>query len=93
MTQYRYAKITSVIVPEGRQRKDFPLERHNELVDSIQSRSLLMAPVFRVLDDNLVLVAGERRLRAVADIYELGGRLRYDGQDVPEGCIPYTLLS
>ena len=68
MTQYRYAKITSVIVPEGRQRKDFPLERHNELVDSIQSRSLLMAPVFRVLDDNLVLVAGERRLRAVADI-------------------------
>lgn len=36
------------------------------------------------------LVSGERRLRAISDIYELGGTIRYDNQDVPKGEVPFV---
>lgn len=39
-----------------------------------------------------VLVAGERRLRAIRDLWMTGGTLRYNGQPVPEGFVPYTTL-
>lgn len=42
--------------------------------------------------DGRVLVAGERRVRAIRDMWMLGGTLRYNGQEIPEGYIPYTTL-
>jgi len=42
-------------------------------------------------DGRYVLRAGERRYRAISDIYELGGTFCYDGESVPEGLLPHTL--
>jgi DNA modification methylase len=39
-----------------------------------------------------ILVAGERRLRAILDMWMLGGHLRYNDEPVPEDFIPYTTL-
>lgn len=39
-----------------------------------------------------ILVSGERRLRAITDIYALGGSFRHDGEAVPANHIPYTTL-
>lgn len=38
------------------------------------------------------LCQGERRLRAIQDLWELGGTLIYDGEIIEEGNIPYVTL-
>lgn len=90
---HRFIPVTDVVVKENRQRQEHPLEHHLDLVESIRSGGLLMAPVLRMEDGVPVLVAGERRLRALKDIYELGGTFTYDSSPVPPGMMPYTLLS
>ena len=49
-------------------------------------------PVATPDPDGRVLVAGERRLRAIRDMWMLGGTLVYDGQQIPENFVPYTSL-
>lgn len=88
----RFISIDRVKIPEYRQRKEFPLAELNELADSIQKLGLLHAPILRISGDDYFLVAGERRLRSIADIYALGGSFTYEGETVPEGMIPYTTL-
>lgn len=82
--------VDLVLVPAGRQRKEFDLTALNELGASIQKGGLDHAIVLRDEGDRKVLVSGERRLRAVRDLYELGGAFRHDNQEVPPGSIPYT---
>lgn len=84
---------SQIIIPAERQRKTFTPESINELAESIRSRELLHAPVLRQTAEGLVLVAGERRLRAIADIHALEGTFQYDGQLVPPGHTPYTLTT
>lgn len=92
LTNTTYAKLIH-IDPE-RQRKTFDIEKHQELVASIESKGLLHAVILRAGGDGeLILVAGERRLRAIEDIYDLGGKIRYNGGPLSSGQIPYTLLS
>ncbi len=89
----KHIPLSSIVVPADRQRKTFTPEQINELAESIRSRELLHAPVLRESEGQFFLVAGERRLRAIADIFALGGTFRYDGQLVPQDSIPYTLTS
>lgn len=63
-----------------------------ELVTSIEELGLMHPPVLRYEETGLVLVAGERRLRAIQQIYELGSGFTHDGELVPEGMVPYTNL-
>lgn len=92
LTNTTYAKLIH-IDPE-RQRKTFNIEKHQELVASIESKGLLHAVILRAGGDGeLILVAGERRLRAIEDIYDLRGKIRYNGGPLSSGQIPYTLLS
>lgn len=49
---------------------------------------MLHAPVVRREGSRLLLVAGERRLRAIGDAYELGLLFKYGGQLVPNGMVP-----
>ena len=84
--------LTSITVTPNRQRRVFHPGKLVELTESITQHGLFHAVVLRREGDSYVLVSGERRLRAVTDIWSLGGSLRYDGADVPEGEIPYTLL-
>lgn len=63
-----------------------------ELTESIRDRGLMHAPVIRNEAGELVLVAGERRMRAIKDLHDLGDTLRYNGQVIPEGSIPVVTL-
>lgn len=83
---------SAIKIAANRQRQSFDANYLRELSDSIQSKSLLHAPILRVVGEDYFLVAGECRLRAVKDIYDLGGAFRHDGEAVREGFIPYTLL-
>lgn len=87
------ALLSDIKIPEDRQRKEFNSEAHQNLVDSIETHGLLHPIVVKRLSKGLELIAGERRLRAVADLLALNGALRHNGEVVPAGFIPYTLTS
>ena len=85
----RYVKLSDIVVEAGRQREEFDATALSELRDSLTSGvGLLHAPVVRAEGDRLVLVAGERRLRAIGDAYELGMLIKYGGQVIPIGMVP-----
>ncbi len=86
----KYIPISEIITAPGRQRREFSIDAHMELKESIEGSSGLINAI--LLRGN-TLVAGERRLRAITEIYELGGTIRHDGEDVPPGHIPYTDLA
>lgn len=88
--QKRFIEVSQITIPPNRMRQEFDQKRLQELVESITQFGLFHAPVLRQGGE---LVAGERRLRAIRDIYELGGQFEYDGELVPQGLIPYVLLS
>lgn len=82
----------SIQISPDRQRKEFEPVALNELSETIRLKGLMHAPVMRELDGQLFLVAGERRIRAIDNLWMLGGALRYNGMLVPEGSIPYVTL-
>jgi len=59
-----------------------------ELIDSISSLGLMHPIVVREFEGKMTLVAGERRLRAMKDIWALGGRFACGKDLVPEGFVP-----
>lgn len=81
-----------IIITPGRQRREFEPQALQELCDTITAKGLMHAPVLRETEEGLVLVAGERRLRAIRDLTMLGNQLRYNGQIVPDGKVPYVTL-
>ena len=85
--------LTSICIAPNRQRREFEASKLQELSDGISKRGLLHPLILREEGAQLFLVAGERRLRAITDIYGFGGRFSHDGELVPEGHVPYTLLS
>ena len=84
--------ISEILTPPPRQRQEFPPEALMELTNSIHNNTLLHAPVLRSTPDGMMLVAGERRLRAIKDLWILGLRLVYNGEVIPEGQVPYIDL-
>lgn len=88
----RFIAVTAIIINPSRQRQEFDPEAMQELKASIEDRGLLHPPVLRESPEGWTLVAGERRLRAVTEIYELGGSFNCDGDLVPDNMIPFTSL-
>lgn len=88
----RFIAIDAIKIAENRQRKEFNQAELNELQESIQNNGLIHAPVLRIEGDHYYLVAGERRLRAIRDLYECGGTFSYDNEEVIPGLVPYTFL-
>jgi DNA modification methylase/ParB-like chromosome segregation protein Spo0J len=86
----RQIPITDILIKPERQRQEFDPQALQELVSSIEENGLMHPPVLRSEAGQWVLVAGERRLKAVSQIWELGGKFRHDNQEVDEGCIPFT---
>lgn len=89
-----FYNLADIVVKPNRQRKEFDPAAMQELAESLQDPEigLLHAPVIRAEGGKPVLVAGERRCRAVADIYELGGTIYYEGKPVEAGKIPCNYL-
>lgn len=86
----RFINVSSIEVQE-RQRKEFDAGKLQDLKSSIEAVGLQQPIVLELVGDRHVLRAGERRLRAIRDIYDLGGTLRYDDSPVPSPLIPYVL--
>lgn len=86
----RFIATTDIIIRPNRQRQEFDPDAMQDLKASIEDRGLMHPPVLRKEPEGWTLVAGERRLRAVMEIYELGGTFACDGAPVPEGQIPFT---
>lgn len=85
--------ISDIVVRPNRQRQEFDPEALQELKVSIEERGLLHPPVLRQEGSETVLVAGERRLKAISEIFELGGSFKYNGQVYDEkGWLPYSDL-
>lgn len=85
-------EIAQLKLSPNRQRREFDPESLQELVNSIRLRGLLHAPVCRVEDGEVILVAGERRIKAITDLYMMGEQLVYNGQILPTNSIPYVTL-
>ena len=84
--------VSQLIIHSDRQRKEFDPQALGELSETILNKGLMHALVVRETPEGLVLVAGERRLRAITDMWMLGGTLKYNGHVIPEGQIPYVTL-
>lgn len=85
--------VSKVIIAENRQRQDFDPDALADLANSIATHGLLHAPVMRVAGDGgLILVAGERRLRAIETLSMTGGTFTYNGHPIPPDHTPYVTL-
>jgi DNA modification methylase len=86
----RFIKLSEIVVKPDRQRQEFDPQALQDLVTSIEYNGLLHPIILRQEGDKMVLVAGERRLKAMSQIWELGGSFRCDNEEVPECCIPFS---
>lgn len=77
----QFVELSSIIIPADRQRQEFEPESLVELMNSIQEIGLLQPIITRASADGPVLVAGERRIRAIKDIWALGGWFTFEEQD------------
>lgn len=85
--------IDQIVISPNRQRKEFDAAELHQFADGIATRGLLHAIILRTtVEGTYVLVAGERRLRAIQDLSSLGQAIKHDGEVVALGSIPYTLL-
>ena len=85
--------ITDLLISPTRQRREFEPNSIMELTESIMSKGLLHPIVVREgLGSELLLVAGERRIKAMINLWQLGGTLRCDGETFLEGELPYVTL-
>jgi len=84
----------AINIAPSRQRRAFDLNAMQELINSISDTGLLHPIVVRSegSTNSLYLVAGERRLRAIQEIYELQSQFKCNNQLVPFGMIPYIEL-
>lgn len=85
-------ELSEVVVLPNRQRRDFPADTLQSFSDGIAKRGLLHPIILRIKDGKYTLVAGERRLRAITDLSDLGISIRHDGKEIALGLIPYTLF-
>lgn len=82
--------LSDLVIPPGRQRSAFDEKKLADLRASIQSLGLFHAVLLRT--DKRTLIAGERRTRAVAAIAEDLLPIRFNGEEVPLGSIPYVTI-
>lgn len=93
MTKPYSVRIEDLVVPENRQRREVDEEAIMELATSISKNSLLHPPVVRFRDDGkVVLVCGERRIKAMKILWGLGEAVRCGGEIFPEGQFPCNHL-
>ena len=85
--------LSSLVIPENRQRRTFDEKKLQELADSIMSKGLLHPPVVRFDGEQYFLVAGERRTRAITSLASINVGVSCNGQSFPAGFLPITLLA
>lgn len=88
------ARLKSIVIRKERQRQEFDLDHLQALGDSIETAGLLHAPVMRMLDGKLTLVAGESRLKAIQQLFDFGKAFTHDGHlfTADAALVPYVTL-
>jgi DNA modification methylase/ParB-like chromosome segregation protein Spo0J len=81
-----------ITIAANRQRKEFDPEALTDLSNSISQVGLLHPIVLRETPLGFVLVAGERRLRAMDTLWMLGDGVRYNGLLYEPYEVPYVTL-
>lgn len=81
-----------LVIPENRQRRDFDEKKLQELAASIQTKGLMHPPVCTFDGEKYVLVAGERRTRAIRSLSLLDIGITCNDQFIPANSFPITLL-
>lgn len=79
-------------IADNRQRREFDPEALTDLANSISALGLLHPIVVRETPLGPVLVAGERRLRALDTIWLLGDGIRHNGLEIPPYHLPIVTL-
>lgn len=85
------AKIEQITIPENRYRREFDRKKLDELKDSILRNGLFNPITVEEKDGKLSLVAGERRLKVVAEIFESKQQLRVGSTTYEPGTLPVVL--
>lgn len=85
-----FKSVSEILVPANRQRKNFPIEKNEELKASIRTKGLLNPITVR--GDGNTLVAGERRLRAMIELHQNDEPFTCNSAMVPLGQIPCLFL-
>jgi DNA modification methylase len=88
----QFLLISELVIEKGRQRGWFDPSRMEELKDSLERVGLMHPIVVEESNGRYTLVAGERRIRALVDIWDLGGTIRFQGKPIQEGWVPFTTL-
>lgn len=87
-------RISRITVPQDRQRQEFDEQELVELGNSISGPAGLLHPLVVVpVGEGYQLVAGERRLRAIKTLVDLGGTYTYNGTQVPADHVPCSILA
>ena len=86
--QLTIVDVHDLVIPGNRQRKEFKPEEITKLADSISQNGLIQPLVVRRDGNNLLLVAGERRLRALQYVWNFGQSVRCGEAMFPEGAVP-----
>lgn len=79
------------LIVVGRQRMSVDADGIAELAISIATSGLLHPIVLR--NDHRTLVAGERRVRAMALLFQEGKTFKCDGVEIPKGYLPYIAIA
>lgn len=87
-----FPAVDDIVVPDNRQRREFPEDAQQELLNDIQERGLLNPIIVRG-DGNLTLVTGERRLRAIRFLASVGFEYKFQGRPVLPGTVPTLHLN
>lgn len=82
----------SITILQNRQRHEMDPESLMDLSNSIAKIGLLHAIILRTEGDLIILVAGERRLKAIQTLWAMGDHFTHERELIPEGQIPCTWL-
>jgi len=84
--------FSDLLIPANRQRQEFDPEALVDLANSILNLGLLHPVVIRETPEGPCLVAGERRLRAMQDLWAMGEPIRHNGRSYPPHILPCVTL-
>lgn len=84
--------ISEIHIAPERQRQDFDPEALTDLANSISQYGLMHPIVVRETVLGLVLVAGERRLRAMETLHAIGDVIRHNGAQMDVNHVPFVTL-
>ena len=87
--EIKYVPLEQIQIAEDRFRSTFTEKNLSSLQESISTKPGLLNAI--TIKDDLTLLTGESRLKAITALHAIGMPVFYQGEQVPEGKIPAIL--